>query len=52
MNRIGWIALFATLSLAGAVGLANAQQPAAAPPPDKVQIKTIDLGHNTYMLMG
>ena len=57
MNRIGWIALFATLSLAGAAGLANAQQPAAAPPPplidwDKVQIKTIDLGHNTYMLMG
>src|SRR6476469_5304416 len=57
MNRIGWIALFATLSLAGAAGLANAQQPAAAPPPplidwDKVQIKTIDLGHSTYMLMG
>ena len=57
MNRISWVALFATLSLAGMVGVAHAQQPAAPPPPplidwDKVQIKTIDLGHNTYMLMG
>jgi len=57
MNRIGWVALFAIFSLAGTAGIANAQQPAVAPPPplidwDKVQTKTIDLGHNTYMLMG
>ena len=55
MSRIG-------LTVFGAVGLifvggANAQQPSAAPAPplvdwDKIQIKTTDLGANTYMLQG
>ena len=54
MNRLALAALAATLMLSGA---ANAQQPAVpAPPPlvdwDKVQIKTTDLGNNTYMLEG
>ena len=45
----------AALAIASAAGVAVAQQPAAAPPPidwDKVQIKTTDLGNNTYMLEG
>src|SRR5882757_1038217 len=50
------LAIVAALSLAS---VAQAQQPAATPPPaapfidwDKIQIKTTDLGHNTYMLEG
>lgn len=47
------LAAAAVLLLAGA---ANAQQQAPASPPlidwEKVQIKTTDLGHNTYMLEG
>ena len=56
MNRIALAALSAaTMTLAG---LAYAQQPPAAPPApplidwDKIQIRTIDLGNKTYMLMG
>jgi glyoxylase-like metal-dependent hydrolase (beta-lactamase superfamily II) len=57
MTKIGHItALIFGLALAGGADAANAQ-PAASPPPplidwDKIQIKTIDLGHQTYMLMG
>lgn len=47
------------ISLAAALvtaGVAHAQQPAAPAPPlvdwDKIQIRTIDLGNNTYMLQG
>ena len=53
--RIALAALFATFLLAG---VASAQQtPVPAPPPplidwDKIQIKTTDLGNNTYMLEG
>ena len=47
------IALVTILLLGGA---ASAQQPAAPPPPlvdwDKVEIKTTDLGNNTWMLQG
>ena len=53
MNKIALAALsVATMMLAGA---AQAQQPPAAPPLidwNKIQIKTIDLGNKTYMLMG
>jgi cyclase len=55
MTRIALAALAAaSLTFAGA---ADAQQPAAAPPPplvdwEKVQVKTTDLGNNTYMLEG
>jgi glyoxylase-like metal-dependent hydrolase (beta-lactamase superfamily II) len=56
MTRIALAALAAaTLSFAGPAG---AQQPAAAPPAApfidwaKIEIKTTDLGHNTYMLAG
>ena len=50
-------AALAILTIAGAGSVANAQQPAAAPPPplidwEKIQIKTTDLGNNTYMLEG
>lgn len=51
-------ALLAFAFLTGAGATAHAQQPAAAPPPpplidwDKIQIKTIELGNNTFMLMG
>jgi glyoxylase-like metal-dependent hydrolase (beta-lactamase superfamily II) len=52
MMRIAIAALAAMLVCAGA----QAQQPAPTSGPfvdwDKIQIKTIDLGHNTYMLMG
>jgi len=53
MRRIGF-AFVTTLLLASA---ATAQQQPPAPPPplvdwDKVQIKTTDLGNNTYMLEG
>jgi glyoxylase-like metal-dependent hydrolase (beta-lactamase superfamily II) len=58
MPKINQIAaLFAILTI-GAVETAHAQQPAAAPPPpplidwDKIQIRTIELGNKTYMLMG
>jgi glyoxylase-like metal-dependent hydrolase (beta-lactamase superfamily II) len=58
MPKINQIAaLFAILTI-GAVATAHAQQPAAAPPPpplidwDKIQIRTIELGNKTYMLMG
>jgi glyoxylase-like metal-dependent hydrolase (beta-lactamase superfamily II) len=49
-------ALAATVMLSGAA-TAQQQAPAAAPPPplidwDKIEIKTIDLGNKTYMLMG
>jgi cyclase len=42
------------LMAAGASAQQQAQQPPAAPPRDfsKVEIKTTDLGHNTYMLEG
>jgi cyclase len=53
MTRITLAAAAAALLLTGA---ANAQQQAPAAPPlidwEKVQIKTTDLGHNTYMLEG
>jgi cyclase len=53
MTRIMLAAAAAALLLTGA---ANAQQQAPAAPPlidwEKVQIKTTDLGHNTYMLEG
>jgi glyoxylase-like metal-dependent hydrolase (beta-lactamase superfamily II) len=44
-------------ALAAAGGIVNAQQAAPTPAPplidwDKIQIKTIDLGNQTYMLMG
>src|SRR5947209_5787847 len=53
--------VFAACSLALTIGAAHAQQPpASAPTPpgapfidwDKIQIKTTDLGNNTYMLEG
>jgi glyoxylase-like metal-dependent hydrolase (beta-lactamase superfamily II) len=58
MTKNALAACAAVLLLAGA---AAAQQPAATPPTpapaafvdwDKIQIKTTDLGHNTYMLEG
>src|ERR1700730_3244956 len=51
MLRTGIAVVATTLLLAGA---AVAQQSPAAPPPDfsKVEIKTIHLGHNVYMLEG
>jgi cyclase len=55
MNRIA----LAVAAAAGwmVAGAAIAQQPAPAPPPpliqwDKIEIKTTDLGQNTYMLEG
>jgi cyclase len=55
MNRIA----LAAAAAAGwmIAGAATAQQPATAPPPpliqwDKIEIKTTDLGQNTYMLEG
>ena len=47
----------ATLAASLMFGTANAQQTPPAPPPplidwDKIQIKTTDLGNNTYMLEG
>ena len=55
MIRIG-LAVLAAATLIS-MGSANAQQPPAAPSPplidwDKVQIKTTDLGADTYMLQG
>jgi glyoxylase-like metal-dependent hydrolase (beta-lactamase superfamily II) len=55
MTRIGLTALAAVTLIS--VGSANAQQPAATPAPplvdwDNIQIKTTDLGANTYMLQG
>jgi glyoxylase-like metal-dependent hydrolase (beta-lactamase superfamily II) len=58
MNKIGHTtALIIGLAFAGGAGIVSAQQ--AAPPPapplidwDKIQVKTIDLGNQTYMLMG
>ena len=47
MNRIMPVALAAAITLV--VGSANAQQPIDW---DKIQIKTTDLGNNTYMLQG
>jgi cyclase len=47
MNRIALAALAAATTLIA--GHANAQQPVDW---DKIQIKTTDLGNNTYMLMG
>jgi glyoxylase-like metal-dependent hydrolase (beta-lactamase superfamily II) len=58
MPKINRIAALFTILAIGATATANAQAPAAAPPPpplidwDKVQIRTIDLGNKTYMLMG
>ena len=56
MNRTSKAAL-AFVALIGTASFANAQQPAAAPPPPfidwaNVQIKTVELGNNTYMLEG
>ena len=56
MNRIALAAVSAATMTLG--GLAYAQQPPAAPPPpplidwNAVQVRTIDLGNKTYMLMG
>ena len=57
MNRIATMTLAA--GIAGFAAIASAQQPAPpatpAPPPrdfSKVEIKTTDLGNNTYMLEG
>jgi glyoxylase-like metal-dependent hydrolase (beta-lactamase superfamily II) len=58
MYKISRFAALLAISSITAVATANAQQPAAAPPPpplidwDKIQIRTIDLGNKTYMLMG
>jgi glyoxylase-like metal-dependent hydrolase (beta-lactamase superfamily II) len=58
MPKINRIAALFTILAIGATATANAQAPAAAPQPpplidwDKVQIRTIDLGNKTYMLMG
>jgi cyclase len=61
MNRTALVALAASAALfAGAVSAqqAQAQTPAPAPNPapfidwEKIQIKTTDLGHNTYRLEG
>src|SRR6202171_1544420 len=59
MNRIALVCLAAsTALLAGAASAQQAQAPAPAPNPapfidwEKVQIKTTDLGNNTYMLEG
>jgi cyclase len=48
MLRITFVALAASLALAAGVDVANAQGQDFS----KVQIKTTDLGHNTYMLEG
>jgi glyoxylase-like metal-dependent hydrolase (beta-lactamase superfamily II) len=54
MIRLSWIALASAAALL--VGNANAQQAAPPAPPardfSKVEIKTTDLGHQTYMLQG
>jgi len=56
MNRIVLVSLAASAALFA--GAAHAQTPAPAPNPapfidwEKVQIKTTDLGHNTYRLEG
>jgi cyclase len=55
MTRIGLTAVVAVAVIFA--GGANAQQPAAPPAPplidwEKIQIKTTDLGANTYMLQG
>jgi cyclase len=59
MNRTALVALAATAALfAGAASAQQAQAPAPAPNPapfidwEKIQIKTTDLGHNTYRLEG
>src|ERR1700682_5554368 len=59
MNRIALVCLAAsTALLAGAASAQQAPAPAPAPNPapfidwEKVQIKTTDLGNNTYMLEG
>jgi cyclase len=59
MNRTILVALAASAALfAGAASAQQAQAPAPAPNPapfidwEKVQIKTTDLGHNTYRLEG
>src|SRR5260370_38266389 len=51
MNWMGITVVATIMVLSGPV---FAQQPAAPPPPDfsKVEIKTTDLGDNTYMLQG
>jgi cyclase len=54
MNRIAFTMVAVTGLMAGA---ARAQQQPASPPPplipwDKIEIKTTDLGQNTYMLEG
>jgi glyoxylase-like metal-dependent hydrolase (beta-lactamase superfamily II) len=54
MNTIAWAAAAAALMVAGTV---SAQQSTSPPPPplipwDKIEIKTTDLGHDTYMLEG
>ena len=56
MIRIALAAVAATLTLAGSAIAQPAVTPAVPPPPlidwDKIQIRTIDLGNKTYMLMG
>lgn len=59
MQKIRRVALLVAPALAAGAGLALAQLPVippAPPPPfidwDKIQIRTLDLGNRTYMLMG
>ncbi|HXF89243.1 MAG TPA: MBL fold metallo-hydrolase, partial [Xanthobacteraceae bacterium] len=59
MQKIRLVALLVAPALAAGASLALAQLPVVppAPPPpfidwDKIQIRTIDLGNRTYMLMG
>jgi hypothetical protein len=56
MNRIA-LAAIAAACLTSAGAATAQQQPATPPPPpliqwDKIEIKTTDLGRNTYMLEG
>src|SRR5215831_15721521 len=55
IDRRAFTALGATVMLAGAARAQTQPTPPPAPPLidwEKIQIKTTDLGHNTYMLEG